>query len=107
MACNYSVMSHRIQSTYTTNLGEWAIASHGKGTCPREVACVDYHYLLDILHSETTNRNCDNISIWTKGNLHFICRPLNFKKLAEIMIMVRDLCQKTSFNVTGPMAKWF
>ena len=77
------------------HLGEWAIASHGNGTCPREVAYVDYHYyLLDILHSETTNRNFDNISIWTKGNLHFVCWPLNFKKLAEIMIMVRDLCQK-------------
>ena len=58
------------------------------------------------LHSETTNRNCDNISIWTKWNLHFVCWPLNFKKLTEIMIMIRDLCQKTSFNVTGPMVKW-
>ena len=45
------------------DLGEWAIALHGKGTHPREVVNVDYHYLLAILHSETTNRNCDNISI--------------------------------------------
>ena len=25
------------------------------------------------------NRNCDNISIWTKWNLHFVCWPLNLK----------------------------
>ena len=65
------------------DLGEWAIALHGKGTCPREVACVEYPYLLDILHSETTNRNCDNISMWTKWNLHFGLLTIKFNKIID------------------------
>ena len=49
------------------DLGEWAIALHGKGTCPyKKVADIDIkcQFTCWILHSETTNRNCDNMNIY-------------------------------------------